>query len=131
MFWKRTTAWAGFWGLLTGILGAWVFHFFTTGLTLFGGPVLWHTLIHFSSQQAPNFYGAITAFLVDAGRDGRRHVRHPVQARKELEGLVWGLTRTDARPEEIGAGDRGWYRSPAVLGTGALVLATGLSLVFI
>ena len=50
---------------------------------------------------------------------------------EELRGLVWGLTRTDARPEEIGPGDRGWYRSPAVLGTGALVLATGLSLAFI
>jgi len=57
MFWKRTTAWAGFWGLLTGILSAWLFHFFATGLTLFGGPKLWDPLIHFSSRQAPNFYG--------------------------------------------------------------------------
>lgn len=49
---------------------------------------------------------------------------------EELQGLVWGLTRTDSRPEEIEEGDKGWYRSPTVLATGALVLAAGLSLVF-
>jgi SSS family solute:Na+ symporter len=131
MFWKRTTSWAGFWGLLTGILGAWVFHFFTTGLTLFRGPTLWQPFVHFSSDQAPNFYGAIVAFLVDAVVTVAVTLVTQPKPESELRGLVWGLTRTDARPEEVGAGDRGWYRSPALLGTGALVLATGLSLAFI
>ena len=131
MFWKRTTSWGGFWGLLTGILGAWIFHFFTTGLTFFGWLHLWDPFVHFSSQQAPNFYGAIVAFLVDAVVTVAVTLITQPKPDSELRGLVWRLTRTDARPEEVGPGDRGWYRSPAVLGTGALVLATGLSLVFI
>jgi SSS family solute:Na+ symporter len=131
MFWKRTTSWAGFWGLLTGILSAWVFHFFTTGLTIFGWLHLWDPFVHFSSGQAPNFYGAIVAFLVDAVVTVAVTFVTVSKPESELRGLVWGLTRTDARKEEVGPGDRGWYRSPAVLGTGALVLATGLSLVFI
>ena len=131
MFWKRTTPWAGFWGLLSGILSAWLFHFFYTGLTLFGGPTLWEPFVHFSSQQAPNFYGAIVAFLVDAVVTVAVTLVTEPKPEEELRGLVWGLTRTDSRKEEIPPGDRGWYRSPAVLGSGALILATGLSLVFI
>jgi SSS family solute:Na+ symporter len=131
MFWKRTTPWAGFWGLLSGILSAWFFHFLYTGLTLFGGPTLWDPVVHFSSQQAPNFYGAIVVFLADAVVTVGVTFFTQQKPQKELEGLVWGLTRTDSRPEESGPGDRGWYRSPTVLGTGALVLAMGLSLAFI
>jgi SSS family solute:Na+ symporter len=131
MFWKRTTAWAGFWGLLSGILSAWVFHFFTTGLTLFRGPTFWHPFVHFHGQQAPNFYGAIVAFLADAVVTVAVTFVTKRKTDEELRGLVWGLTRTDSRPEEVEPGDRGWYRQPAVLGGGALILATGLSLVFI
>jgi SSS family solute:Na+ symporter len=98
---------------------------------LFGGPKLWDPLVHLHGQQSPNFYGAIVAFLADAVVTIAVTFVTQRKPEEELRGLVWGLTRTDSRPEEIGPGDRGWYRSPTVLGTGALVLATGLSLVFI
>jgi len=131
MFWKRTTPWAGFWGLLSGIVGAYVFHTLTTGITLFGGPKLFDKVVHFSGEQQGNFYGAIAAFVVDAVVTvGVTLVTAP-KPEAELRGLVYGLTRTDERPEEQTAADRVWYRRPGLLGGGALVLATGLSLYFI
>ena len=48
----------------------------------------------------------------------------------ELSGLVWSLTPRDAlRQAEVGE-DSGWYRRPAVLAVGVLVLAVALSIVF-
>jgi SSS family solute:Na+ symporter len=46
---------------------------------------------------------------------------------EELEGLVYGM----ATIEEPRARDRGWYRSPALLGAAVLVMTAIASLFFI
>ena len=50
--------------------------------------------------------------------------------KEELRGLVWRLTRTDERPEEE-PGDKVWWRSPILLGGGAIVLIVILNIIFI
>src|SRR5213080_315284 len=55
MFWKRTTPWAGFWGLLAGFFGAFVTH----EIYSFG----W---VDLGSALAASFWGAIAAFFADA-----------------------------------------------------------------
>ena len=58
MFWKRTTPWAGFWGLVAGSVGAAAMHF--------GG---YHIAYFYQAgvmnEQMLNFYGALTAFVAD------------------------------------------------------------------
>jgi len=49
---------------------------------------------------------------------------------KELAGLVWGTTR-DEEPEKAMRGDDVWYRSPKLLGYGALALCVVLNIIFI
>ena len=50
---------------------------------------------------------------------------------EELRGLVWGLPRREAEPERVSEEDRVWYRSPKLLGFGALALIVVLNIVFI
>jgi solute:Na+ symporter, SSS family len=49
----------------------------------------------------------------------------------ELRGLVWGLSRKDAREEELSPRDRVWWRNPLLLGAGAIVLIVILNIIFI
>ncbi|MFI6597165.1 hypothetical protein ACIBHX_12960 [Nonomuraea sp. NPDC050536] len=44
---------------------------------------------------------------------------------EQLRGLVYGLTAVDLQDDAL-AGDARWYRSPVILGTGAVVLAAAL-----
>jgi SSS family solute:Na+ symporter len=48
----------------------------------------------------------------------------------ELRGLVYGVHPTDLRGDLM-AGDEAWYRSPILLGAGALVLAAAFYLPFL
>jgi solute:Na+ symporter, SSS family len=50
---------------------------------------------------------------------------------EELRGLAWGLTRKEEEPEEHDPADDAWYRSPWLLGAGAIVLIVVLNIVFI
>jgi solute:Na+ symporter, SSS family len=120
MFWRRTTPWAGFWGLIAGFLGAFVTH----EVYSFG----W---VGLGSELAASFWGAIVAFLADAVVTvGVSLVTKP-KDREELRGLVWGLPRRDAEPERMEEGDEVWYRSPWLLGAGAIALVVILNIVFI
>jgi SSS family solute:Na+ symporter len=47
----------------------------------------------------------------------------------DLEGLVYGVGRTDLTGDAV-VGDRVWYRSPLLLGAGALILAIAFYLPF-
>jgi SSS family solute:Na+ symporter len=49
----------------------------------------------------------------------------------ELRGLVWGLKREEQEADDSVAGDEAWFRSPKVLGAGALVLVVILNILFI
>jgi solute:Na+ symporter, SSS family len=120
MFWRRSTPWAGFWGLIAGFLGA----FWTHELYSWG-------TIDLGSELAASFWGAIVAFLADAVVTvGVSLVTQP-KPEAELRGLVWGLTRKEEEPSDHLPGDDAWYRSPWLLGIGALILVVILNLIFI
>jgi SSS family solute:Na+ symporter len=116
MFWKRMTPWAGFWGMVAGSLGA------------LGTYVLYKTgTLSFGSDLAEAFWGAIVAFTLDALVSvGVTFVTRPRPV-EELEGLVYGMATIEERKPR----DRGWYRSPVLLGATVLVMTAIASLFFI
>jgi SSS family solute:Na+ symporter len=119
MFWRRSTPWAGLAGLVAGTLGA----FGTHELYSMGH-------VHFGSAQSANFGGAIVAFVADAVVTiGVSLVTRP-KAEHELRGLVWGLNR-DTVEDDFVRGDDAWYRSPWLLGAGAIFLVVVLNIIFI
>jgi SSS family solute:Na+ symporter len=125
MFWKRMTAWAGFWGLLAGTFGA-AFIFVTSesGVDSFGfeEPLLFT----FGSALTASFWGAAVAFGADALVTVVVTLVTRPKPESELEGLVYGTT--------VDMGDladtKGWWRSPIILGTGALALSFALYIPF-
>jgi SSS family solute:Na+ symporter len=120
MFWRRSTPWAGFCGLIAGFLGAFITHEL----------VSWGT-IDLGSELSASFWGAIFAFLADlVVTVGVSLVTQP-KPEEELRGLVWGLTRKEEDPEEHDPADDVWYRTPWLLGAGAIVLIVILNIVFI
>jgi SSS family solute:Na+ symporter len=119
MFWRRSTPWAGFSGLLAGFAGAFVTHEL----------VSFHT-IHLGSMQSANFWGAIVAFLADAIVTVAVSLFTAPRAEADLKGLVWGMPRDEQISDAI-KGDTAWYRSPALLGAGAIVLVIVLNIIFI
>ncbi|MFI8852657.1 sodium:solute symporter family protein [Streptomyces sp. NPDC053499] len=112
MFWKKTTPAAGFWGLLMGTVGAMVnyFWFYKQGV------------IDIPTDQGANFVSSIVAFAVGAVVMVAVTLFTKPKPAEELAGLVYG-TRSPGEPEPLGEGDDAWYRKPALLGWGALILA--------
>ncbi|MFD6339454.1 MULTISPECIES: sodium:solute symporter family protein [unclassified Streptomyces] len=112
MFWKRTTPAAGFWGLLSGTVAAMVNYFW-----LYKGGI-----VDIPSDQGANFVSSIVAFVVGAVvMVVVSYVTRPKPAEK-LAGLVYG-TRSPGMDELPAEGDDAWYRRPALLGWGAIILA--------
>src|SRR3954452_13535996 len=120
MFWRRTTPMAGFLGMVAGFLGAFVTHQLTSSGT-----------INLGSELAASFWGAVVAFLADAVVTVAVSLVTEPKPEDELRGLVWGLPRKDALPERMQEGDDAWYRSPWLLGIGALALVVILNIIFI
>jgi SSS family solute:Na+ symporter len=119
MFWKRTTKWAGFWGLLAGVLG---------GSTVF---LLYETkALHFGSDLAASFAEAGVAFVLDALVTIVLTMMQEAPDMSQLKGLVWGVPDPDAPKPKANPDDRGWYRRPLVLGAGALVIVAVLDFAF-
>jgi solute:Na+ symporter, SSS family len=116
MFWKRMTAWAGFWSLLIGTAGA-----LATYLLYTAG------VLPFDSDLEESFWGAGIAFALVAIV---AVVLTPLTTGKpdsELRGLVYGLGGADLRGDAL-AGDARWYRSPLLLGGIAVAMAALLYL---
>ncbi|AJE84825.1 MULTISPECIES: sodium:solute symporter family protein [Streptomyces] len=112
MFWKRTTAAAGFWGLLSGTVAAMLNYFW----------LYKQNVVSIPSDQGANFVSSIVAFVVGAVvMVVVSMVTRPKPA-AELAGLVYG-TKSPGMEEAPEAGDEAWYRKPALLGWGALILA--------
>ncbi|MEU7180738.1 MULTISPECIES: sodium:solute symporter family protein [Streptomyces] len=116
MFWKRTSAAAGFWGLLSGTVAAMVNYFW----------LYKQGIIAIPSEQGANFVSSIVAFVVGAlVMVAVTLVTEPRPA-ASLAGLVYGTAAPggpDGAAELQAAGDDAWYRKPAVLGWGAVALA--------
>ncbi|NEA41679.1 sodium:solute symporter family protein [Streptomyces sp. SID11385] len=112
MFWKRTTGPAGFWGLLSGTVAAMINYFWFYKQGVIGIP----------SDQGANFVSSIVAFVVGAVVMVVVTMVTKPKPAAELQGLVYG-TKSPGAEEPPAEGDDAWYRKPALLGWGALILA--------
>ncbi|MEU6438906.1 sodium:solute symporter family protein [Streptomyces sp. NPDC047046] len=112
MFWKRTTGAAGFWGLLSGTVAAMINYFWFYKQGVIGIP----------SDQGANFVSSIVAFVVGAVVMVVVTMVTKPKPAAELQGLVYG-TKSPGVEEAPAEGDDAWYRKPALLGWGALILA--------
>ncbi|MEU8268837.1 sodium:solute symporter family protein [Sphaerisporangium sp. NPDC049002] len=119
LFWRRMTAWAGFWGLLTGTLAA-----FASYILFKAG------VIDFGTELNATFWGAGTAFVVDAIVSIVVTLVTTPKPESELRGLVYGLSDASVSDDAL-KGDKAWFRSPVVLGAGAVVLAAALYIPFV
>ncbi|MGW7422369.1 sodium:solute symporter family protein [Streptomyces sp. NPDC054813] len=112
MFWKRASAKSGFWGLLAGTVTAMVNYF-----------VLYKKdIISIPTDQGANFVSAIAGFVAGAVVMVIVSLFTAPKPEAELAGLVYG-TRSPGMTEAPAPGDEAWYRRPALLGWGAVVLA--------
>jgi SSS family solute:Na+ symporter len=118
LFWKRMTAWAGFWGLLSGMLGSALIYL------LYLAKVL-----RFGSDLDESFWGAGIGFVLVLIVSVLVTLVTTPKPIADLEGLVYGVGRTDLTGDAV-VGDRVWYRSPLLLGAGALILAIAFYLPF-
>ncbi|GAA2456370.1 sodium:solute symporter family protein [Streptomyces macrosporus] len=112
MFWKRMTPAAGFWGLLAGTVAAMINYFW-----FYRGGV-----VDIPSDQGANFVSAIIAFVVGALVVVIVTPLTRPRPVEQLAGLVYG-TRSPGLEELPEPGDEVWYRKPALLGWGAIILA--------
>jgi SSS family solute:Na+ symporter len=120
MFWKRTTAWGGFCGLIAGTAGAFITHELAS-----------NGVIHIGTQIAQSFWGAMVAFAADAVVTVAVSLATQPKTDEEMRGLVWGLTRTDEREEELTPADRVWWRNPKLVAVPAIALIVVLNIIFI
>ena len=112
MFWKRMTAWAGFWSLLSGTVAAFVMY------------SLYHLhIVPFNSDLEESFWGAGVAFVVDVIVAVVVTLMTRPKPESELRGLVYGLGGSATSSEVILERDRVWWRNPVLLGSIALALA--------
>ncbi|RJQ66880.1 Na+/galactose cotransporter [Pseudonocardiaceae bacterium YIM PH 21723] len=118
MFWKRMTPAAGWAGLVAGTLAA-----LTIDLLVRAGVLE-------LAGQGPAFVGASAAFVVDILVSVVVSLATRPKPDSELAGLVWSLTPKADRTQLAVGENAAWYRSPVLLGTGALVLTAALNIIF-
>jgi SSS family solute:Na+ symporter len=121
MFWRRATAWGGFWSLVAGTAAAYAVNRLNA----------YHTIFNFGSPLSASFWQAIIAFLADAFVMIAVSLVTRPKPREELRGLVWGLTRDPEREENYDPRDKVWWRSPALLGGVAIAILVVLNIIFI
>jgi SSS family solute:Na+ symporter len=121
MFWKRATAWGGFFSLVAGTLAAYAVNRLAAYSVIF----------HFGSPLSASFWQAIIAFLVDAFVMVAVSLVTKPKPVEELRGLVWGMTREADPDAQIDERDKLWWRSPILLGAIIMVLVIVLNIIFI
>jgi SSS family solute:Na+ symporter len=130
MFWKRTSPWSGFFGLIAGTVAAAAMHFAAYHIAYFypGG--------HFDpthktiNAQMANFYGAIAAFVADAVVTVAVTLVDKPKPVEQLRGLVWGIPDPNSPNIEEAKRVRKWWESPKLLGAVALGIVVVLSIWF-
>ena len=101
MFWKRTTPWGGFWGLIIGTIAA-IVHYVMTN----------HGLVfHYTTPQAGNFWRAFIAFSVGALATYLISLVTRPKPLEELKGLVYSET-----PRPDSDAHLPWFQRPVVFG---------------
>jgi SSS family solute:Na+ symporter len=120
MFWRRATPLAGGLSMIAGFLGAFISHeLYSMGSLNLGSAI------------ASTWWQAVIAFVCDAVVLVLVSLVSKPKPESELRGLVWGLKREGQEPDDSVKGDDAWFRKPAVLGAGALILVTILNILFI
>ncbi|MFD6420586.1 sodium:solute symporter family protein [Streptomyces sp. NPDC060198] len=112
MFWKRASMKSGVWGLVAGTTAAMVNYFVFYKQGIIGIP----------TDQGANFVSAIVGFVAGAVVMVVVTLFTAPKPEAELAGLVYGTESPDA-PEVPEESDSAWYRKPALLGWGAIVIA--------
>jgi SSS family solute:Na+ symporter len=112
MFWKRMSAWAGFWSLFLGFLSALALYLLYLA-----------DVIKFNSDLDESFWGAGTAFVVAVIVAVVVTLFTPAKPEEDLRGLVYGMAGNSTSGEVIIAGDKVWWRNPVILGAVAVTLA--------
>ncbi|MFG2139621.1 sodium:solute symporter family protein [Streptomyces sp. NPDC048650] len=112
MFWKRASMKSGVWGLLAGTTAAMVNYFW----------IYKQGIIAIPTDQGANFVSAIVGFVAGAAVMVVVTLFTSPKPEAELAGLVYGTTAPGLE-EPPAEGDDAWYRRPALLGWGAIVLA--------
>jgi solute:Na+ symporter, SSS family len=121
MFWKRTTGHAAFTGLVSGTVAAALVH----GLTIAEGKGGWIATVHtFPSVMAQNFWIALCAWTVCFVLTVAVSLVTRPRPEKELEGLVYGLTKLK---HDEGAS---WYLRPGPIAVAVIVLLVLLNIWF-
>ncbi|KPC63263.1 sodium:solute symporter family protein [Streptomyces chattanoogensis] len=125
MFWKRASMKSGVWGLIAGTTAAMVNYFW----------IYKQGIIAIPTDQGANFVSAIVGFVAGAVVMVVVTLFTAPKPAAELAGLVYGTTApgleepSPSSPlrssggDPIAEGDDAWYRRPALLGWGAIVLA--------
>jgi SSS family solute:Na+ symporter len=121
MFWRRATAWGGFFSLVAGTAAAYAVNRLAA----------YHVIFHFGTALSGSFWQAIIAFITDAVVMVAVSLVTKPKPIEELRGLVWGLTRAEEAEEHADPRDKLWWRSPALLGGVAIVLVVILNIIFI
>jgi SSS family solute:Na+ symporter len=119
MFWKRATWLGGGLSMIAGSAAAEATHLLAS-----------NNVIHISSKLALTWWQAIAAFVVDAVVLVVFSLVSKPKPDEEIRGLVWSLKRREQEAERPLIGDEAWYRSPLLLGGGALVLVIALDILF-
>src|SRR5579875_478316 len=120
MFWRRATAWGGFFSLVAGTAAAYA----TNRLAAY------HVIFHFRSALSSSFWQAIMAFVVDAVVLVVVSLVTKPKPEAELRGLVWGLSREPEAEERADPRDRLWWRSPWLLGGIGVAFLIVLNILF-
>lgn len=127
LFWRRTSPWAAFTGLLGGTAAAATFHFAAYHIGYFYPDQRLDPSHATINAQMANFYGAMCAFVATAVLTVAVTLVTRPRPVGELAGLVWGLPDPDSPDAAAAAVREPWYRSPGLLGGTALALAALLS----
>jgi solute:Na+ symporter, SSS family len=119
LIWKRMSPTAALWSYLAGIAAP---------------AIVWIAYLNdsklFSTATAETLYGSIISFVTVIVLGVAISLFTKAKAESELKGLVYGVGKVDLHTDAV-VGDTAWYRSPALLGTVALVLCVVLYLPFV
>jgi SSS family solute:Na+ symporter len=119
LLWKRMTTTAALWAYILGIVAPTVV--FVASLA---NPKL------LQSPTAETMYGAMISFATVLVVGVVLSLVTKPKPESELRGLVYGVGKIDLHSDAV-VGDRAWYRSPALLGTIALIGCVVLYLPFL
>jgi solute:Na+ symporter, SSS family len=114
MFWRRTSPWGGFWGLIVGTVSS---------LFLWIGEQFLH-LFSFGSSEGSSMWRALIAFVICFVVTIAVSLFTQPKPDVELKGLVYSLTPKAEAVETV------WYKKPLVLAAAALIILIVLNIIF-